>query len=172
MTRNAAIGASSAIVVALLVAAIWRSQPLAKDVVADRVELSKRTRTLRLYAGDRVLKEYRVALGGNPIGHKQREGDERTPEGTYTLDYRNEKSAFHRSIHVSYPSTTDQKQASVAGVDPGGMIMVHGLPNYIGWVGRFHRLVDWTDGCIAVTNLEIDEVWNAVPNGTLIEIEP
>ena len=81
MTRNAIIGASSVIVVVLLIAANRRSEPLAKDVVADRVELSKRTRTLRLYAGDRVLKEYRVALGGNPIGHKQREGDGRTPEG-------------------------------------------------------------------------------------------
>lgn len=171
--KGIAIGGTIvATALSLLAAANWPDEQLAEGVVASRVEVIKHRRILRLYAGDRVLKEYSVALGGEPIGHKLREGDERTPEGIYTLDYRNRHSAFHRSVHISYPSPADQLRAGTNGVDPGGMIMIHGLPNKLGWVGRLHRLFDWTDGCIAVTNPEMDEISSAVPDGTRIEIKP
>lgn len=88
------------------------------------------------------------------------------------LDYRNARSSFHRSLHVSYPDSADVARARAAGVDPGGMIMVHGIRNGLGWLGRLHRALDWTDGCIAVTNREIEEIWRAVPDGTPIEIRP
>lgn len=147
-------------------------EPLPAGAVADRVVVDKSERALRLVRGGRVLKTYRVSLGGAPVGHKQREGDERTPEGRYVLDWRNPNSAMHRSLHVSYPDPADVARARAAGVPPGGDIMVHGIRDGLGWVGKLHRLVDWTDGCIAVTNREMDEIWRAVPDGTPIEIRP
>jgi murein L,D-transpeptidase YafK len=146
--------------------------PLAPDARADRVVVDKSERTLVLLAGGRALKTYHVSLGGSPAGHKRREGDERTPEGAYVLDYRNPSSSAHRSLHVSYPDSADVARARAAGVAPGGMIMIHGIWNGLGWIGRLHRLVDWTDGCIAVTNAEMDEIWRAVPDSTPIEIRP
>jgi len=112
-----------------------------------------------------------IALGDNPSGHKQQEGDERTPEGTYTLDWRNNKSLCYKSIHVSYPNQADQQRAQALGVPPGGNIMIHGLPNGWGWLGRMHRWKDWTDGCVGVTNKEMDTIWTLVDNGTPIEIK-
>jgi len=120
----------------------------------------------------KVLKTYKVALGPEPVGPKQRQGDHKTPEGEYVLDRRNAHSQFYRSIHVSYPSAQDRDRARKLGVSPGGDIYVHGLPNGYAWVGSGHRLKDWTDGCIAVTNEEMDEIWKAVSDGTSIEIRP
>jgi len=120
----------------------------------------------------KVIKSYKVALGGNPVGPKTRQGDHKTPEGVYVLDSRNAHSQFHKSIHISYPNTHDLAAARARGVSPGGDVYVHGLANGYGWVGPSHRLKDWTDGCIAVTNEEIEEIWNIVPNGTPIEIQP
>ena len=117
-----------------------------------------------------MVARYEVALGSSPVGHKQREGDGRTPEGRYLLDWRNPRSAFHLSLHLSYPDAVDTKAADARGEDPGGMIMIHGMRNGLGWIGAAHRLMDWTDGCIAVTNEEIREIWSLVPNGTPIEI--
>ncbi len=135
------------------------------------VTLSKAERRLELLDGDgTVVARYDVALGSSPVGHKQREGDGRTPEGRYLLDWRNPRSAFHLSMHVSYPDAADIKAADARGEDPGGMIMIHGMRNGLGWIGAAHRLMDWTDGCIAVTNEEIREIWSLVPNGTPIEI--
>jgi murein L,D-transpeptidase YafK len=148
------------------------AQPLPPGARADRVRVDKSERTLVLLRDGRALKTYRVSLGGAPLGHKRREGDERTPEGTYLLDYRNPRSGMHRSLHVSYPDSADAARAGAAGEDPGGMIMVHGIRNGVGWMGRLHRLADWTDGCIAVTNGEMDEIWRAVPDGTPIDIRP
>lgn len=139
---------------------------------ADLVIVDKEARTLRLYKGDTVLKSYRIALGRNPKGHKQREGDSRTPEGRFVIDSRNAASKFHRSLHISYPNEEDRRQARARGVKPGGDIMIHGLPNGMAAIGKAHRLRDWTDGCIAVTNEEIEEIWRLVPNGTRIEIRP
>lgn len=146
--------------------------PLPADARADLVRVDKRARTLELRADGRVLKTYAVSLGAAPEGRKQREGDERTPEGRYVLYARNPNSFAHLSLHVSYPNAADRARADAAGEDPGGMIMVHGIANGLGWLNRLHRLVDWTDGCIAVTNAEMDEIWRAVPTGTPIEILP
>jgi len=139
---------------------------------ADRVVVEKGARRLTLLHGNKELKTYAVALGGQPQGAKTCQGDNRTPEGAYVIDSRNLGSRFHRSLHVSYPNARDREAARKARCNPGGDIMVHGLPNGYGWLGRSHRLRDWTAGCIAVTNDEIEEIWQLVPNGTPIEIRP
>ena len=144
--------------------------PLPKK--ADKVLVMKAARKLYLMAGDRTLRTYTVSLGRTPVGHKQREGDGKTPEGVYTLDYRNPESQFHRSIHISYPRPQDRARAQKLGVSPGGEIMIHGLPNGKGWIGKEHAQYDWTEGCIAVTNEEMDEIWAMVDDGTKIEIRP
>lgn len=136
------------------------------------VVVFKQQRLLHLLHGEQIVRTYRIALGPNPVGHKQRQGDGRTPEGTYVLDWRNAKSAFYRSIHISYPNVEDKARAREQGVDPGGDIVLHGLPNGWGWLGDAHRLRDWTLGCIAVTNEEMDEIWRLVPDGTPIVIHP
>jgi murein L,D-transpeptidase YafK len=141
-------------------------------VKADRVIVLKKERTLELMNHGKIFKTYKVALGGNPIGSKEQQGDHRTPEGTYILDHRNPASQFYKSIHISYPSAEDRSRAAKLHVSPGGDVFVHGLPNGYGWVGREHRLKDWTDGCIAVTNDEMDEIWKLVPDSTPIEIKP
>lgn len=150
----------------------WPRARLPEGTRADRVIVRKSARVLELYRGTELLRTYRIALGRNPLGHKQREGDGRTPEGEYVLDYRNPGSAYHKALHVSYPSPADTAAAQSRGVKPGGFIMVHGLRNGMGFAGRLHRLFDWTDGCIAVTDREIEEIWRAVPDGTPIVIEP
>jgi murein L,D-transpeptidase YafK len=168
--------AGGALAAVLAGALLWAGRPdappLPADASADHVLVDKRARTLTLLRGGRPLKTYDVSLGGSPAGHKRQEGDERTPEGRYVLDYRNPNSAAHLSLHVSYPDSADAIRARASGVQPGGMIMVHGITNGLGWLGRLHRLMDWTDGCIAVTNGEMDEIWRAVPDGTPIEIRP
>ncbi len=108
----------------------------------------------------------------NPIEPKRCQGDKRTPEGIYRIDYRNPHSAFHRSLHVSYPNTEDRAQSRKLRCSPGGDIMIHGLPNGQAEVGSRHRLTDWTLGCIAVTSEEIEEIWDAVPDGAAVEIRP
>ncbi|MBC2858224.1 murein L,D-transpeptidase family protein [Stappia sp. 28M-7] len=139
----------------------------------EKVLVEKGERRLQLLdASGAVLKSYTIALGGDPLGHKQREGDGRTPEGRYTIDWRNPQSAYHLSLHISYPDQDDTRRANERSEDPGGMIMIHGMRNGLGWLGFLHQYVDWTDGCIAVTNAEMDEIWRLVPNGTPIEIRP
>ncbi|MBK5564861.1 L,D-transpeptidase family protein [Ensifer sp. 2YAB10] len=140
--------------------------------VADRVVVHKERRLLQLFRGVQMIREYTVALGGNPVGHKRQEGDERTPEGLYSLDWRNPGSGYYKSIHVSYPAPADVSAAAASGVDPGGMIMIHGQPNYFGWLAFLTQRYDWTNGCIAVTNAEMEEIWAMVPNNTPIEIKP
>jgi murein L,D-transpeptidase YafK len=139
---------------------------------ADRVLVLKKDRTLQLLNHGKVLKTYKIALGGDPIGPKTRQGDHKTPEGIYVLDSRNAHSRFYKSIHISYPNAQDRAAAHTNGVLPGGDVFVHGLPNGYGAIGAAHRLHDWTDGCIAVTDAEMDEIWRAVPDGTPIEIRP
>ncbi len=122
--------------------------------------------------GQTVLKTYKVALGRNPIGPKRQEGDNKTPEGSYLIDKHDPKSLFHRSLHISYPSATDREQAFRRGVRPGGDIMIHVIKNGLGWIGPLHRLADWTAGCIAVTNQEIEEIYAVLPDGTPIDLQP
>ena len=139
---------------------------------AERILIEKKTRRLMLIAKGEVIKTYKIALGGDPIGPKEREGDNKTPEGTYVIDSRNRDSRFHRSLHISYPNERDRKRAQELGVPPGGGIMIHGIKKGFSWVGDSHSEVDWTKGCIAVTDEEIDEIDMMAPNGTIVEIRP
>jgi len=156
----------------MVVGANLNWHPLLPDVIADRILVEKSARRLTLIREGTPLKTYRVSLGGEPIGPKEQEGDLRTPEGIYRIDFHKADSDYHRALHVSYPEQRDIERAAAAGVPPGSDIMVHGLPNGRGWIGAFHRRKDWTAGCIAVTDLEIEEIWRAVPDGTAIEIRP
>ena len=158
--------------VALLVLLLCSGLPAAASPRVDRVEVFKQRHELLLLKDGKIVKTYKVALGSNPIGRKERQGDENTPEGSYVLNWRNAHSKFHRSIHISYPNADDIKRARALGVPPGGDIFLHGLPNGAGFIGAAHRQMDWTTGCIAVTNEEIDEIWDLVSDGTPIVIHP
>jgi tetratricopeptide (TPR) repeat protein len=138
----------------------------------DRILIEKNARRLMLISQGEVLKSYNIALGGNPIGPKERQGDNKTPEGTYVIDGRNKDSRFHLSLHISYPNERDKNRAKELGVSPGGDIMIHGIKNGVPWVGDAHTEVDWTKGCIAVTDEEIEEISKLAPNGTIVEIQP
>jgi murein L,D-transpeptidase YafK len=139
---------------------------------ADSILILKKDHILELLGDGKVIRTYKVALGRGGLLPKQREGDARTPEGHYTIDSRNEASHYHKALHISYPSAADRARASKQGVAPGGAIMIHGLPNGMGWTGAAHRMYDWTLGCVAVTDDEIDEIWKMVPVGTPVEIRP
>lgn len=141
-------------------------------VRADKVVVIKSKRIMMLMRDSDIIKVYRVALGKQPNGRKIKSGDQRTPEGTYILDSRKLDSKFYRAIHISYPNESDIQKAKRLGISPGGDIMIHGLPKKLESLGRAHRLWDWTDGCIAVTNSEIEEIWDIVPDGIPIEIKP
>jgi murein L,D-transpeptidase YafK len=138
----------------------------------DLIKVNKTARTLTLLRGDNVIKTYRISLGAAPEGHKSREGDGRTPEGRYLIDSRNSRSRFHLALHISYPNAEDRSRAQGRGVSPGSDIMIHGLPNGLSWLDKLHLKRDWTDGCVAVTNKEMDEIWAHVATGTAIEILP
>jgi len=138
----------------------------------DRILIEKKERRLMLISNGELLKTYRIALGGNPVGPKERQGDNKTPEGIYVIDARNKDSRYHLSLHVSYPNERDRKRAKELGVSPGGDIMIHGIKNGFSWVGDSHSEVDWTKGCIAVTDEEIEEIGKLAPNGTIVEIRP
>lgn len=139
---------------------------------ADMVLVDKSDAKLYLLKDGEVIRKYSVAFGENPVGHKRRQGDERTPEGDYVLDYKKADSSFHRAIHISYPNAEDIAQAKARGVDPGGLIMIHGQPNGMWWLAYVTQLFNWTNGCIAVTDAEMDEIWVAVDAGTPITIRP
>lgn len=132
---------------------------------ADEIRVDKSERRMELLRNGEVIRTYRILLGDAPVGHKRQQGDERTPEGRYRISFRNDKSRFHLSLRVSYPNAADRAQALARGVDPGGDIMIHG-----GTPAGYAR--DWTDGCIALTNRQIEEVWRLVPVGTPITISP
>jgi len=142
------------------------------EIMADLVILKKSSRRLYLMKEGKILRQYKVDLGGNPKGHKQQEGDNRTPEGHYLLDWRNPESRYHLSLHVSYPNTEDNLQAKKRGVSAGSNIMIHGQPNNLGWAVKLLRRRDWTEGCIAVQNAEIEEIWKMVGENTPIDIVP
>ncbi|MBC7963342.1 MAG: L,D-transpeptidase family protein [Steroidobacteraceae bacterium] len=139
---------------------------------ADKILIEKKERRLSLLSKGKVLKTYQIALGGNPNGPKERQGDNKTPEGFYVIDSRNKDSRYHLSLHISYPNEKDKKRAKELGVSPGGDIMIHGIKNGFSWVGDHHTEVDWTKGCIAVTDAEIEEIEKLAPNGTIVEIRP
>jgi murein L,D-transpeptidase YafK len=157
------------LMLALVCALSFAQQP---PVKADSILILKKDHLLELLSNGNVIRTYKVALGQGGLPAKEREGDARTPEGRYTIDSRNAASQYHKALHISYPNADDRQRAARRGVAPGGAVMIHGLPNGKGWVGAGHRLYDWTLGCVAVTNDEIDEIWNLVPTGTPVEIRP
>lgn len=179
MTNNSvsfALRISSAVVALFTLAPLAVQAQSANDPAlpafasADSVIVLKRERKLLLMKGEEVLKAYSVSLGADPVGPKIREGDSRTPEGNYVLDRHNANSQFHRSLHISYPNSTDLARARKIGAPPGGNLFIHGLPN--DYHGPTVKLGDWTHGCIAVNNTEMDEIWRAVADGTPISIKP
>ena len=145
---------------------------LRRAISADSIVVEKSLRRLTLYSAGFPARTYDVALGKKPAGRKERAGDFRTPEGLYFIDARNPASQFHRGLHVSYPNADDLARARATGVSTGGDIMTQGLPNGQGKFGPRHRAFDWTNGCVAVTNQEIEEIWQSVPVGTPVRIKP
>jgi len=149
---------------------VWN--PLPNGTQIDRIVVEKSARKLSVFENGKELKAYHVALGRNPVGAKQQEGDNKTPEGIYKIDSRNPHSDFHLGLHISYPSDQDKARAAERGVSAGFDIMIHGIRNGRGWIGALHRLHDWTAGCIALTNEEIEELWRVTADGTPVEIRP
>jgi murein L,D-transpeptidase YafK len=139
---------------------------------ADLVRVFKSERKIQLIAKGQVIREFPIALGGKPVGHKRQSGDQHTPEGEYILDYKKSDSAFHKAIHISYPNPTDIENARKAGILPGGQIMIHGQKNGFGWLAFLTQRFDWTNGCVALSNKDMDEVWNLVDVKTPIELLP
>jgi murein L,D-transpeptidase YafK len=148
------------------------SEEKQEEKTVDKVVVYKAKRKMQLLSGNEVIKSYSISLGDNPIGHKVQEGDERTPEGNYVIDYRNPQSRYHLSLHISYPDEKDKENAKKLGVSPGGNIMIHGSPKGYQWTEFLLQGVDWTDGCIAITNKEIEEFGRLVKNGTPISLFP
>lgn len=167
MKRSLAIG----IFITLLTNCSHNQTPGTSEF-ADKILIVKSTHTLSLISDGRVLRSYKVALGRSPVGPKTRKNDHKTPEGLYTIDAKKDHSRFYRALHISYPNAQDRARAQAAGYDPGGDIEIHGIENGLGWIGRLHRSIDWTDGCVALTDKEMNEVWNAVKVGTPVEIRP
>lgn len=139
---------------------------------ADSIVVEKRLRRLTLFLDGQPVKRYEVALGRNPLGKKVQIGDFRTPEGVYYIEGRMPQSKFYRALRISYPDQLDRLRAQSLGLTAGGDILIHGLPNGREYIGASHRRTDWTEGCIAVTNQELDEIWDAVPDGAVIHIKP
>jgi murein L,D-transpeptidase YafK len=148
------------------------SQEAAQPLRADKILIEKSERRMTLLWKGTPVRMYSIALGGAPVGKKQCQGDQKTPEGIYSITGRNPQSSYHRSLRISYPNAEDIANARRLRCSPGGDIMIHGLPNGQDSIGAAHVANDWTLGCIAVTNPEIEEVWKAVPNGTTVEIRP
>jgi murein L,D-transpeptidase YafK len=173
--KAGAVGSIAVIAACLAGCLFARPQAAGRPVTpqkADSVLILKKDHMMELLAGGKVIRTYKVSLGRGGLAPKEREGDGRTPEGHYIIDARNAASAYHRALHISYPNAEDRQRAAKLGVPPGGEIMIHGLPNGVSWLGSSHRLYDWTLGCIAVTDPEIDEIWTMVPVGTPVEIRP
>lgn len=146
--------------------------PAPGDLQAERIVIEKSARHLTLYRAGKPWRHYQIALGQGGLEPKVQEGDKRTPEGLYYIKNRNPQSIYHRSLRLNYPNEQDKLRAARLGVQPGHNIMIHGLPNGKGYYGTRHRRKDWTEGCIAVTNEEIEQIWNTVADGTPVEIRP
>jgi murein L,D-transpeptidase YafK len=141
-------------------------------IIADSLVVEKSKRTLTVYSAGSPVRTYQVALGTQPKGDKIKMGDGRTPEGVFTIDFKNAQSKYYKAFHISYPDAAHAARAEALGVSPGGDIMIHGLPPRYASLGAAHREFDWTEGCIALTDQEIDELWSEVPQGAVIHIKP
>lgn len=171
MLKIALITAALALL-ATLAWAHWPAAGLPPGTKIDRILVEKDARRLTVFSRGAPVKTYRVSLGTVPVGPKQREGDRKTPEGVYQVELHKPDSSYHRALKVSYPAPDDIARARLQGVSAGSDIMIHGLPNGLGLIGRAHRLSDWTAGCVALTNPEIEEIYAATPDGATIEIRP
>ena len=150
-----------------------KSTPRVKTIShIDFICVEKEKRLLKIYNLGQLIKTYNIALGFSPQGHKRQEGDGKTPEGVYVISHKNPQSQFYLSLKISYPNESDRKYAQANNFSPGGDIMIHGLGKAFSWLGKLHRNKDWTLGCIALTNEEIKEIYNATSIGTKIEIRP
>ena len=152
-----------------LTAAAAASPPIG---LADSIVVEKKAHMLTLFRDGKPMRTYLVALGGNPRGDKVSAGDRRTPEGVFYIDARQPNSKYHLALHISYPDAAHRARSFAAGVAPGGDIMIHGLPNGLGAAGATHRVNDWTNGCVALTDEEIEQIWSSVPIGTPVQIKP
>jgi murein L,D-transpeptidase YafK len=150
----------------------YPEESLPAGTVIDKIVVLKSQRQLLAYSQGHVVKVYTISLGGNPIGDKEVEGDKKTPEGRYVINDKNPNSGYYKNLGISYPDSNDIAHAQKLGKSAGGDIKIHGVRNRLGLLGKFHRLADWTLGCIAVTNQEMEELYNAVTIGTEIEIKP
>lgn len=140
--------------------------------LVDSIVVEKKAHTLTLFRDGKPTRTFLVALGGAPVGDKLRAGDRRTPEGVFHIDSRQPNSKYHLALHISYPDAAHSARSRAIGADPGGEIMIHGLPNGLGAAGATHRVTDWTNGCVALTDQEIEQIWSVVPIGTPVEIKP
>ena len=147
-------------------------QKLPADSKVDLLVVHKSQHELMAYSKGKLLKTYQIALGDAPVGHKEFEGDEKTPEGFYIIDAKNDKSGYHKNLGISYPNEKDRAHAKMLGISPGGDIKIHGIRNGLGIIDKFQRFINWTNGCIALTNSEINELYASVAVGTTIEIQP
>ena len=169
--RSLALSSAIAVAAAALPASHAHAQQARPGERADFVLIDKSDRKLWVYQGGRIIRSYSgLQYGDQPVGHKRFQGDERTPEGRYTITYGNEQSSFYLSLHIDYPNAQDRAYARSRGRSPGGLIFIHGQPNGMPFDARVPG--DWTDGCIALSNAEIAELWSLVPDGTPIEIRP
>jgi len=150
----------------------YPDKKLPQNTTIDKIVVLKSTRQLQAFSNGQLVKTYSIALGLNPGGNKEFEGDKRTPEGLYTINDKNPNSGYHKNLGISYPNPEDIYKAKEKNKSPGGEIKIHGLRNGLGFIGKFQRWIDWTHGCIALTNNEIDELYQLTPLGTPIEIKP
>lgn len=160
---------------ALILALVFSVPPDSKASdfpAADKIIVEKGNRKLHLIKGDEIIRTFDIALGVSPVGDKKSEGDFKTPEGLYILDSRNPHSDFFLSIHISYPNKKDLREARKKGVSPGGQIMIHGQPNTPTYSAAYYKQQDWTNGCIAVSNSDMIDIWLMTPNDIPIEIRP
>ncbi|MFO7704605.1 MAG: L,D-transpeptidase family protein [Halopseudomonas sp.] len=146
--------------------------PSQAEPLVDQLLIHKAERRLEVISDGQVIKEYRISLGRQPLGHKQQQGDQRTPEGIYRIDWRHESPQFNLSLHLDYPNLKDRAAAYKRSVDPGSMIMIHGTPTNAPYPEWFFKGLDWTDGCVALSNTDMRTLWELVPDGTLVEIRP
>lgn len=155
-----------------LVYNIYPEPKLAENVQIDSLVVFKSQHKMFVYQQGKLLKTYKISLGDNPVGHKEFEGDEKTPEGIYTINAKNPNSGYYKNLGVSYPNKVDLQHAKAIGKPAGGDIKIHGLRNGIGFIGKFQRWFNWTNGCMALTNKEIEELYVAVKIGSKINIKP
>lgn len=159
-------------IISIIIYSSYPEKKLSNNAKIDKIIVLKSKRELNVFSKEILLKTYKISLGSQPIGKKEFEGDKKTPEGLYFINDKNFNSGYYKNLGISYPNKNDIEHAKILNKPPGGNIKIHGLKNKTGFIGKFHRFYDWTLGCIAVTNDEIDELFNSVKIGTPIEIKP